>query len=274
MSKLGISGKASSWFWNWTSNIMAIDLSNSHIECDVLDILLSSTVNVLNIASNSFYGPISTFLCQKKIRKNKLEILDASNNLLSGELSHCWKYWQSLIYLNLGSNNLVGKIPYSMGALVNLQSLHLQNNSIYGDIPSSLRKCSNLRLIDMGDNHLSIIPLWIGEMTNLLVLHLRSSEFKGYIPQQICQLSSLRVLDLAKNSLSGSIPNCLKNISAMALPDSNINAFFSTYWNLYESYVENLKLVPKGKEMEYKENLKLVRLIDLSSNNFSGSNPC
>ncbi|KAK7849974.1 receptor-like protein eix2 [Quercus suber] len=122
-----------------------------------------------------------------------------------------------------------------------------------------------MRLIDMGDNYLSIIPPWIGEMTNLLVLRLTSSEFQGYIPQQICQLSCLRVLDLANNSLSGSIPNCLKNISAMALQDFNIDTFFPAYWNLYVSYVENLELVPKGKEMEYKENLELVRLIDLSS---------
>ncbi|XP_075667645.1 receptor-like protein EIX2 [Castanea sativa] len=277
MSMSGISGKAPGWFWNWTSNITYINLSNNHIECDVSDIFLSSTVKMLNIANNSFYGPISTFLCQKKIRKNKLEVLDASNNLLSEELSHCWKYWQSLIHLNLGSNNLVGGIPYSMGALVNLQSLRLQNNSIYGDIPSSLKKCSNLRLIDMGNNHLSIIPPWIGEMTNLLVLRLRSSEFKGYIPQQICQLSSLRVLDLANNSLSGSIPNCFKNISAMAFPasyDISFSYFVPfLYWDIYAFYVENVQLAPKGNEMEYQENLKLVRLIDLSSNNLFGSIP-
>ncbi|KAM4110890.1 hypothetical protein ACJW30_05G026100 [Castanea mollissima] len=276
MSMSGISGKAPGWFWNWTANITYIDLSNNHIECNVSDIFLSSTVQMLNIANNSFYGPISTFLCQKKIRKNKLEVLDASNNLLSGELSHCWKYWQSLIHLNLGSNNLLGRIPYSMGALVNLQSLHLQNNSICGDIPSSLKKCSNMRLIDMGNNHLSIMPLWIGELTNLTILRLRSSEFKGYIPQQICQLSSLIVLDLANNSLLGSIPNCLKNISAMAFPNSyDISSFsmYLLYSFVYEYYVENVQLAPKGGEMEYKENLLLVRLIDLSSNNLSGSIP-
>ncbi|KAM3733776.1 hypothetical protein ACB098_11G163000 [Castanea mollissima] len=264
MSMSRISGKAPGWFWNWTSNITFINLSNNHIKCDVSDIFLGSTVQRLNIANKSFYGPISTFLCQKKIRKYKLKVLDASNNLLSGILSH----W---------SNNLEGRIPYPMGALVNLQSLRLQNNSIYGDIPSSLKKCSNLRLIDMGDNHLSIIPLWIGEMTNLLVLCLRSSEFKGYIPQQICQLSSLRILDLANKSLSGSIPNCLENISAMTFPNSDDISFSYfvpfVYWDLSAFYVENVQLGHKGKEMEYKENLKLVRLIDLLSNNLSGSIP-
>ena len=160
-----------------------------------------------------------------------------------------------------------------MGALVSLQSLRLQNINIYGDILSSLKKCSNLRLIDMGDNHLSIIPLWIGEITNLIVLHLRSSEFKGYIPQQICQLSYLIVLDLANNSLSGSVPNCLKNISAMALLGSYDISFsyfkYFMYSYAYESYVGKVQLVPKGNEMEYKENLKIVRLIDCIIGRFS-----
>ncbi|KAM3747298.1 hypothetical protein ACB098_05G024700 [Castanea mollissima] len=273
MSTSGISSKAPSWFWNWTSNVEAIDLSDNHIEGDLSNIFLNSTainlrsnhfkgrfpllsenVKVLNIANNSYSGPISTFLCQKVIRKYKLVVLDASNNLLSGELSH----W---------SNSLT----------VNLQSLRLQNNNISGDIPSSFKNCSNFGLIDIGNNHLTgIIPPWIGEMTNLLVLRLRSNEFKGHIPPQICQLSSLRVLDLADNSLFGVIPNCLKNISAMALPEPNIQVFpFEPlkYMYGYVSYIENLKLVPKGKELEYARNLEFVEIIDLSNNNLSGSIP-
>uniref|UniRef100_A0A2N9IRG5 Uncharacterized protein n=1 Tax=Fagus sylvatica TaxID=28930 RepID=A0A2N9IRG5_FAGSY len=296
MSKSGILDKAPSWFWNWTSNIDTIDLSDNHIEGDVPDILLNSTVlnlrsnhfkgrlprlsanvKVLNIANNSIYGPISTFLCKKMNRKNKLEVLDVSNNFLSGEISHCWRYWQSLIHLNLGTNSLSGKIPYSMGSLVNLMSLSLQNNSFSGDIPSSLKKCSSLGLIDIGDNHLSgIIPLWVRKMRNLIILRLRSSGLKGKIPPKICQLSSLRILDLANNSLSGPIPNCLKNFSAMVLPDPlNEDVYFDSleYDFDYGSYIESLMLVPKGWELNYEENLKFVRIIDLSSNNLSGSIP-
>ncbi|XP_050289631.1 receptor-like protein EIX2 [Quercus robur] len=280
MFQTGISDKAPSWLWNWTSSIEIIDLSSNRIEGHVSGIVLNSTilnlrsnhfkgrmpqlstkVKVLNIANNSIYGSISNFLCQQRNVKNKLEILDASNNLLSGELSHCWKYWPSLIRLNFGSNNISGRIPYSMSSLVALQSLHLQNNSIIGEIPSSLKICSNLRLIDISDNHLSdIIPLWIGDMTNLLILRLRSNRFKGHIPLQICQISSLRVLDLANNSLSGTIPKCLKNI----VPWQYGNPIFET---------SLLILYDIWNELEYEKNLAFVKIIDLSSNNLSGSIP-
>ncbi|XP_075665062.1 receptor-like protein EIX2 [Castanea sativa] len=174
----GVSGKAQSWFWDWISNIHTVDLSKNHIEGDVPDILLNSTilnlrsnhfkgrspglsanVEVLNQANNSFSGLISTFLCQKMNIK-KLQVLDVSNNFLLGELSNCWRYWQSLIHLNLGSNNLSGRIPYSLALLVEIKSLSLQNNSIYGDIPSPLKRCSKLGLIDISDNNFSrTIPL-------------------------------------------------------------------------------------------------------------------
>ena len=41
----------------------------------------------------------------------------------------------------------------------------------------------------------------------------------------------------------------------------------------YDNYKESLILVPKGDELEYKSNLILVRMIDLSSNEISGPIP-
>jgi hypothetical protein len=143
-------------------------------------------------------------------------------------------------------------------------------------IPSSLKKCSGLGLIDIGDNHLSgTIPQWLGEMKYLIIFRLRSNGFKSNIPLKICQLSSLRILDLAYNILSGPIPNCLKNFSAMAISDPSEGIFIDSleYDFNYVSYIENLMLVPKGEELEYENNLKYVRIIDLSSNNLSGSIP-
>ncbi|KAM3730086.1 hypothetical protein ACB098_12G060900 [Castanea mollissima] len=256
MPMSGILGKAPSWFWNWTSNVDIIDLSGNNIEGDVSDILpnsrilnlksnhlkgqlphLSANVEVLNIANNSFSGSISTFLCHKVNRRNKLQVLDASNNLLSGKLSYCWKYWQSLIYLNLGSNNLSGRIPYSMVSLVGIKALRLHNNSISGDIPSSLQKCSNLTLIDIGENHFPMtIPLWIGKMPSLQILRLRSS-------------------------------------GAMAMLPDYAYGVNLEYFNDVSPYFVSLMLVSKGNVLEYEGNLRFVKIIDLSSNNLSGSIP-
>ena len=93
--------------------------------------------------------------------------------------------------------------------------------------------------------------------------------------QQICQISSLIVLDFSNNSLSGSIPKCLNNISAMVASDKWHNDEYGSldYNYDYGLYLENLMLMTKGRESEYTKNLEYLRTIDLSSNNLSGSIP-
>ena len=292
LSNSGIVDTTPNWFWKWASSIQHIHLSDNQISGDlsqvvlnntILDLssncfsgrlsLLSSNVVVLNIANNSFSGHIFPLICRNTDERSKLEVLDISNNALSGELSDCWMHWPSLTHINLGSNNLSGEIPNSMGSLVALKALSLQNNSLYGDIPSSLQNCKVLGLISLSDNKFSgIIPKWIVERTTLIVIHLQSNKFMGDIPPQICQLSYLSVLDLANNSLSGTIPRCLNNISSMAGPiEGDFNVLEADYD--YETYMESLILNIKGRDLEYKKNLRYVRMIDLSSNNLSGSIP-
>ncbi|XP_034710235.1 receptor-like protein EIX2 [Vitis riparia] len=293
----GIEDTAPNWFWKFASYIDQIHLSNNRISGDLPQVVLNNTiidlssncfsgrlprlspnVVVLNIANNSFSGQISPFMCQKMNGRSKLEVLDVSINALSGELSDCWMHWPSLTHVSLGSNNLSGKIPNSMGSLVGLKALSLHNNSFYGDVPSSLENCKVLGLINLSDNKFSgIIPRWIVERTTLMVIHLRSNKFNGIIPPQICQLSSLIVLNFADNNLSGEIPKCLNNFSAMA--EGPIRGQYDIWYDAleadydYESYMVSLVLDIKGRESEYKEILKYVRAIDLSSNNLSGSIP-
>ena len=292
-SRSGIVDTAPNWFWKFASYIKEIYLSNNQISGDLSQVVLNNTmidlssncfsgrlprlspnVIVLNIANNSLSGHISPFMCQKMNGTSQLEVLDISINALSGELSDCWMHWHSLNHVSLGSNNLSGKIPNSMGSLVGLEALSLQNNSFYGEIPSSLENCEILGLINLSDNKFSgIIPRWIFERTTLFIIHLRSNKFMGKIPPQICKLSSLIVLDLADNGLSGSIPKCLNKISAMAEGPirGQYDVLEAEYY--YVSYMESLVLDIKGRAAEYKEILQYVRMIDLSSNNLSGSIP-
>ncbi|KAH1151965.1 hypothetical protein GYH30_045447 [Glycine max] len=134
-----------------------------------------------------------------------------------------------------------------------------------------------MKFIDMGNNQLSdAIPDWMWEMKYLMVLRLRSNNFNGSITEKICQLSSLIVLDLGNNSLSGSIPNCLDDMKTMAGEDDFFaNPLSYSYGSdfSYNHYKETLVLVPKGDELEYRDNLILVRMTDLSSNKLSGAIP-
>ncbi|XP_017439432.2 receptor-like protein EIX2 isoform X2 [Vigna angularis] len=296
MSKAGISDLVPSWFWNWSLQLEFLDLSNNLLRGEVSNIFLNSSVinlssnlfkgrlpsvsanvEVLNIANNSISGTVSPLLCGKKSATNKLSVLDVSNNVLSGDLGQCWVHWQALVHLNLGSNSFSGEIPHSIGYLSQLESLLLNDNSISEYIPSTLQNCSTMKFIDMGNNQLSdTIPTWMWEMQYLIVLRLRSNNFSGSITQNMCQLSSLIVLDLANNSLSGSIPNCLDKMKTMAGEDDFFaNPLSYSYGSdfSYNNYKESLELVPKGDELEYRDNLILVRMIDLSSNKLSGTVP-
>ncbi|XP_027934932.1 receptor-like protein EIX2 isoform X2 [Vigna unguiculata] len=283
-------------FWNFVSRVPELTLEDNSIVGNLSNILLNSTVirlssnrlkgslprlspnaAVVSLSNNSLSGSISPLLCDHKMLngKSNLVYLDISLNHLSGGLTNCWEKWKSLIHVNLGGNNLTGKIPPSMGLLSNLTSLHLHENKLYGEIPPSLQNCHILIFNVRGNNFTGNIPNWIPHAAK--VLEFRSNHFSGSIPAQICQMSSLFILDIADNTISGHIPTCLCNITA--LNNVSHREFSSTtlQYNFlnrtFYFFEESLELVTKGLVLEYENNLPFMNLIDMSSNNLSGTIP-
>ncbi|ESW33098.1 hypothetical protein PHAVU_001G043000 [Phaseolus vulgaris] len=283
-------------FWNFVSRMTKVQLQGNLIDGNISNVLLNSTIidlssnglkgslpqlspNVVfvNLSNNSLSGDVSPLLCDNKMLngKNSLLFLDISLNNLSGGLTNCWKNWKSLVAIHLGSNNLSGKIPSSMGFLSNLTSLHLHENKLNGEIPPSLQNCRSLLVFNVRNNHLSgNIPDWISH--RVMALQLRSNHFSGKIPPQICQMSSLIILDIAHNTISGHIPNCLPNIKTLLFNNVSKNKLsfsFPTSRNAYIYESDNLELVTKGRVSKYDRNLHFMTLIDMSSNNLSGTIP-
>ncbi|XP_043721192.1 receptor-like protein EIX1 [Telopea speciosissima] len=224
--------------------------------------VLGSHVTQLDFSGNFLNGRIPSSICQL----TSLNFLVLSNNNLGGELPNCWKDMNYLMVLDLGNNNLSGKIPQSIGQLSLLEYLLLSSNNFHGKLPSSLRKCTSLRSLDLSRNGFTgNIPTWIGEsLSELSIISFRSNFFTEEIPSQICNLSKLHFLDLSHNNLSGLIPQCLGNLSYLG---SN-----KTHPRL-GSYGEHMKVVTKGRELEYSSTLDLVNSIDLSYNHLSGKIP-
>ncbi|KAL7126908.1 hypothetical protein ABFS83_14G218200 [Erythranthe nasuta] len=269
LSSTGISGNVPSWFWK----IQFLNLSNNQLHGNIPVLSDGNGFRFLYLRSNQFSGSLP------QIPANMLE-LDLSNNSFSGGLSHflCEMITTDEPYgtliLNLGGNQLTGEIPDCLRKWSSLLYLNLGNNFLSGAIPISIGSLTELRLvkIDLADNELDgSIPSWMGmSISNLKFLILRSNKLSGEISSYMCHLNTLQILDLSDNRLSGIMPRCVDNFTAMAtkrnLPeiDGSISIGF---------FRDSALVATKGSEFYYDIILPLVTNIDLSRNNFSGDIP-
>ncbi|XVE58436.1 hypothetical protein DITRI_Ditri04bG0169500 [Diplodiscus trichospermus] len=300
LSAAGISDSIPLWFWDLSPSLRYLNLSYNQISGILPDLslkfvgfpgldlranllegplpLFPSNLTSLNLSKNRFSGSISS-LC--RITGGALQLLDLSENLLSGTVPNCFQQWPYLQVLNLANNNFSGRIPSSIGSLVSLAMFNLHNNSFSGELPSSLKNCTVLEFMDLSDNRLSgEIPPWIGQsLTSMVFLSLQFNEFNGSIPYHLCDLGNIQILDLSRNKLSGSIPQCLDNLTSMA-QNGNLSTMIQQNYVYGDPqfgdigpYIDRALLVWKGREYEYTKNLGLLLVIDLSSNELSGEIP-
>ncbi|WKA06768.1 hypothetical protein VitviT2T_024653 [Vitis vinifera] len=301
ISNSEISDVLPDWFWNVTSTVNTLSISNNRIK-GTLPNLSSEFGSFSNIdmSSNCFEGSIPQLPYDVQwldLSNNKLSgsisllctvgtellLLDLSNNSLSGGLPNCWAQWESLVVLNLENNRFSGQIPISFGSLRSIQTLHLRNNNLTGELPLSFKNCTSLRFIDLAKNRLSgKIPEWIGgSLPNLTVLNLGSNRFSGGICPELCQLKNIQILDLSSNNMLGVVPRCVGGFTAMTKKGSLVIvhnysfADFSSKYSLIRNafYVDRALVKWKGREFEYKSTLGLVKSIDFSSNKLSGEIP-
>ncbi|KAI9100924.1 hypothetical protein K1719_024048 [Acacia pycnantha] len=257
------------WLFNLSEDLYHLDLSRCNSRGELPQV--SDWVRSLDLAHNSFSGPLSSLLCHTGTDEPVLEYLDLSNNYLAQEFPDCWKNWTVLSYIYLGNNQLVGQVPSTMGSsLYDLRALDLRNNGFSGDIPWTFHDRKNLVLLNLeGNNFSGSIHTWIPQ--NVSIVKLRSNQFTGNIPPTLCALSNLIVLDLANNKLFGSIPRCLHNITTFfSVVDLGDLPFYGS--SIIHKFMK-IDLHTKGQQLEYEKNLKLVRNIDLSANKLSREIP-
>ncbi|XP_019162600.1 PREDICTED: probable LRR receptor-like serine/threonine-protein kinase At4g36180 isoform X3 [Ipomoea nil] len=296
ISSGGISGIIPNWFWNMSKSYRSLNLSYNNIGGRLPHFLppiidLSSNIfwgpilinpqeaSILHLSNNKFVGSIS-FLCSISSATS----IDLSYNQLSGEIPDCWNksFVFDLSVLNLANNRFSGKIPHSLGSLLLLESLHLRNNNLIGELPSSLQNCTSLSVVDFGGNKFTgRIPSWIGgSLKNLLIVSLRHNKFYGKVPSSICHLKSIHILDLSKNKLTEKIPLCFNNFTYLMQASSSVGSTMqklllnsTSFQGGNDYYIDNILIQWKNQEWEYRKQLGLLKVIDLSSNRLIGDVP-
>ncbi|XP_028122715.1 receptor-like protein EIX2 [Camellia sinensis] len=289
MSNASISVVIPDWFESLYCGIIHLDLSNNQIKGKVTifqKCKYSAHDKQLLLSSNRFEGPLAPLpsdvyvldlfnnLLLGPITAKDINIIDFSNNQLSGKIPPCLGQLDQLSVLDLTNNSLYGEIPSSLGSLQFLTSLHLRNNKFHGKLPLSLQNLTQLFTIDLGENVLTDnIPPWIRyNLTNLRFFSLQSNNFYGDIPPQLCYLQDLQLLNLAQNNITGNIPRCFGNFTAMVdLHRGHFSYRFN--YSIEANYEENILDSMKGRELEYTKTLKFLVSMDLSNNGIVGEIP-
>ncbi|XVF77153.1 hypothetical protein PTKIN_Ptkin14bG0018100 [Pterospermum kingtungense] len=224
----------------------------SHLEGSIPD-EVSAFPNLidLDLYFNSFNGTLPSWLYTGP----SIKYIDLSYNQFSGRIKEF--QYNSLIFLDLSSNEIQGPIPSSISQLLNLEYLLLDSNQLQGPIPSS-----------------------ISQLQNLNDLILSSNKLQGPIPSSIFQLPNLNFLGLSSNNLSGIVEfglfSKLQNLQHLFLSSNSLALIFNdtnvdyTLPKLQDLYLSSCSV---SEFPHFLRGSKRLQNLDLSNNRIYGKIP-
>ena len=101
--------------------------------------------------------------------------LDLSNQGLTEVPKYVFERTQ-LEVLNLSNNKLTGAIPGEIRFLSNLKNLNLSNNLLTG-VPAEVGQLSKLETLDLSNNQLTGLPYELGNLQNLKTLNISGNNY-------------------------------------------------------------------------------------------------
>ncbi|XP_078150050.1 uncharacterized protein LOC144545338 [Carex rostrata] len=241
----------------------------------------------LSIESNNFNGTFNLDIIK---HNKKLHYLDLSNNKLSiiegkNNNESFYASFPQLETLILASSNLT-KFPAFLSYQTNIYYLDLSNNSLRGEIPLSICSVTLPTVLVLSYNNLTgIIPPCLLEGAGLKVLNLKSNKLIGPLPRNITKACELHTINMNGNVINGSLPKLLRYCNALQVLDIGNNQIVNKfpYWlgnlenlnvlvlrsNMFYGKISDMKIKTIGNDSFF----PMLKVLDLSSNQFSGTLP-
>ncbi|KAJ4981197.1 hypothetical protein NE237_032034 [Protea cynaroides] len=301
LSNNQIHGQIPTWVWEiGDGHIGYLDLSFNfliNLDLPLTDPCLYQLA-ILDLHSNLLQGPVPLLLPLSEIphsicNSNILEVLDLSNNSLSGRIPSCLANMSKLRLeiLNLWNNRINGSFPFWLGrSITDLRVLILRSNRFRGAITVKGTNCtfsSKLQIVDLSlNNFVDNLPSkclmklttmmdvkdetlkfgflnysdpyfdWFSLINLRLIYHQDTMKvtIKGQEMELTKILTDHTTIDLSNNVFHGEIPDVIGNLTALHFLNLSQNALIGP--------------IPSSLG-----NLKRLESLDLSCNKLEGKIP-
>ncbi|KAF3432900.1 hypothetical protein FNV43_RR24002 [Rhamnella rubrinervis] len=214
---------------NWLQVINTLP-SLQHLRLSNCELSMVNSTTLAQTLSNNFNSSAAS-----------LSTIDLSVNKISSIIfPWLFRHVNSLVYLDLSSNDLGGPFPddHAFGEALSLVHLDLSSNRLQGTIPKNLENLRSLQVLDLSHNNLSgEVLIDFTKLLPLKELRLSNNSLHGSLPKSIGKLSKLEVLDVSSNSLDGTVTEVhLFNLSllrhlALSFNSLTFNFSSSSLWS-------------------------------------------
>ncbi|KAL3753559.1 hypothetical protein ACJRO7_000895 [Eucalyptus globulus] len=244
-------------------NLTNLDLSYNGMSIDA-----KAPASTAASSFPEFYS-LSLASCQWIWTLERLLLLNLSANFFE-ELEIATHNVTSAKYLDLSSNNITSVIPDNIGDHLSSDGFFfsLSKNNFHGSIPKSICKVDYPGVLDLSHNHLK------GTIPDCLMM------LSGNIPQNIPATCYLRTFDISENLLQGQIPLSLANCTGLEIVNIGDNQIEGTFPCHFQAISSLHVLVLRSNKLhgeigcQHSPNTwQMLQIVDISSNNFSGTLP-
>jgi Leucine-rich repeat (LRR) protein len=173
-------------------------------------------------------------------------------------------------------NNLNGTLPSELYAMSSLEHLSLWGNSLQGTLSSFLGRLTRLLSLQLGENLLTgSFPESFLDLRKLEILYMDENTLTGSLP---AMPSSIESISIGFNFLTGTISELASftnlqaffldsNLLSGSIPESIFSSSTLTWFHLRDNRISGSIITNQA------ENLVALELLDLSSNDMTGSIP-